>query len=256
MVEGMKPGSVIVDLAAETGGNCELTVRGQTIDHGGVTIAGPLDLASMGAVHASEMYARNVYNFVALFLTDGGLSFGWNDERLARTAWPEPPAAAEAARGKGRPLAGRRVQRLPAGACARSRSWPRAGVMRAQSVRPCPRCSCSHAPAHAVAGAFARVGRQFLPALGAFEHARPFLRLRIPAVAQRRDEQFALLGAELLPAWQFGLPGRRGRRRLGRPGLGCGQAGQEQDDQAEGRTQVHRSHSRARAVTSAEASHR
>src|SRR5690606_29355064 len=59
--------------------------------------------------------------------------------------------------------------------------------------------------AHAVAGAFAPVGRQFLPALGAFEHARPFLRLRIPAVAQRRDEQFALLGAELLPAWQFGL---------------------------------------------------
>src|SRR5690606_41968982 len=69
--------------------------------------------------------------------------------------------------------------------------------------------------AHAVAGAFARVGRQFLPALGAFEHARPFLRLRIPAVAQWRDEQFALLGTELLPAWQFGLPGRRGRRRLG-----------------------------------------
>ncbi|KAF1699874.1 NAD(P) transhydrogenase subunit alpha [Pseudoxanthomonas suwonensis] len=97
MVEGMKPGSVIVDLAAETGGNCELTVRGQTIDHGGVTIAGPLDLASMGAVHASEMYARNVYNFVALFLKDGGLSFDWNDELLARTAWPEPPAAAEAA---------------------------------------------------------------------------------------------------------------------------------------------------------------
>ena len=92
MVDGMKPGSVIVDLAAETGGNCELTVRGETIDHQGVTVAGPLNLASMGAVHASEMYARNVYNFVALFLKDGALSFDWNDELLAKTAWPEPPA--------------------------------------------------------------------------------------------------------------------------------------------------------------------
>ncbi len=89
MVDGMKPGSVIVDLAAETGGNCELTARGQTIDHHGVTVAGPLDLASMGAVHASEMYARNVYNFLALFLKDGTVSFDWNDELLAKTAWPE-----------------------------------------------------------------------------------------------------------------------------------------------------------------------
>src|SRR5690606_16348124 len=82
MVAGMKPGSVIVDLAAETGGNCELTERGQTVERHGVTIAGPLDLASMGAVHASEMYARNVFNFVALFLKDGALSFDWNDELL------------------------------------------------------------------------------------------------------------------------------------------------------------------------------
>ncbi|HRO28249.1 MAG TPA: NAD(P) transhydrogenase subunit alpha, partial [Luteimonas sp.] len=65
MVAGMKPGSVIVDLAAETGGNCELTQRGDTIaTDNGVIVSGPLDLASMGAFHASEMYARNVYNFV------------------------------------------------------------------------------------------------------------------------------------------------------------------------------------------------
>ena len=89
MVDGMKPGSVIVDLAAETGGNCELTARGQTIDHHGVTVAGPLDLASKGAVHASETYARNVYNFLALFQKDGTLSYDWNDELLAKTAWPE-----------------------------------------------------------------------------------------------------------------------------------------------------------------------
>ena len=92
MVAGMKPGSVIVDLAAETGGNCELTRPGQTVEQGGVVIDGPLNLASLGAVHASEMYARNVYNFVALFLKDGVLAFDWNDELLARTVWPERPA--------------------------------------------------------------------------------------------------------------------------------------------------------------------
>lgn len=93
MVAGMKPGSVIVDLAAESGGNCEATDPGKTVKVGGVTVAGPLDLASMGAVHASEMYARNVYNFVALFLKDGALAFDWNDELLAKTVWPSRPAA-------------------------------------------------------------------------------------------------------------------------------------------------------------------
>ena len=92
MVAGMKPGSVIVDLAAETGGNCELTKPGETIESDGVTIAGPLNLASMGAQHASEMYARNVYNFVSLLLKDGALVFDWNDELLAKTVWPERSA--------------------------------------------------------------------------------------------------------------------------------------------------------------------
>ncbi|MPS34175.1 MAG: NAD(P) transhydrogenase subunit alpha [Stenotrophomonas sp.] len=95
MVAGMRPGSVIVDLAAETGGNCEATRPGETVDVGGVTVAGPLDLASMGAIHASEMYARNVLNFVSLFLKDGALAFDWNDELLAKTVWPERPAAGE-----------------------------------------------------------------------------------------------------------------------------------------------------------------
>lgn len=97
MLAGMKPGSVIVDLAAESGGNCEATQPGKTLDIGGVTVAGPLDLASMGAVHASEMYARNVYNFVALLLKDGALAFDWSDELLAKTVWPARPAAVEAA---------------------------------------------------------------------------------------------------------------------------------------------------------------
>jgi NAD(P) transhydrogenase subunit alpha len=86
MVAGMKPGSVIVDLAAETGGNCESTRPGETIDIGGVTVAGPLNLPSMGALHASEMYARNVYNFLGLFIgKDGAISLDWNDELIAKT---------------------------------------------------------------------------------------------------------------------------------------------------------------------------
>ena len=102
MVDGMKPGSVIVDLAAETGGNCEATVPGETIEHGGVTVAGPLNLASMGAVHASEMYSRNVFNFVSLFVKEGEIDFDWDDELLARTRWP----AAEAAVAPGTAVAG------------------------------------------------------------------------------------------------------------------------------------------------------
>lgn len=94
MVAGMKPGSVIVDLAAETGGNCELTRPGENMESGGVTIAGPLNLASMGAQHASEMYARNVFNFVSLLLKDGALAFDWGDELLAKTVWPERAAPA------------------------------------------------------------------------------------------------------------------------------------------------------------------
>ncbi len=91
MVAGMKPGSVIVDLAAETGGNCESTRPGETIEVGGVIVAGPLNLASQGALHASEMYARNVFNFVSLLLKDGVLAFDWGDELLASTVWPSPP---------------------------------------------------------------------------------------------------------------------------------------------------------------------
>lgn len=88
MVAGMAPGSVIVDLAAETGGNCELTRPGETVASDGVTIAGPLNLASQGAMHASEMYARNLFNFVSLLLHDGKLTLDWEDELLRKTVWP------------------------------------------------------------------------------------------------------------------------------------------------------------------------
>lgn len=72
MVEGMPTGSVIVDLAAETGGNCALTQPNQTVVSHGVTIAGPLNLASRAPLHASEMYARNVLELLKLVVDDEG----------------------------------------------------------------------------------------------------------------------------------------------------------------------------------------
>jgi len=85
MVEGMKPGSVIVDLSAESGGNCELTQPGSTVVHQGVTVDGPLNLASQAAVHASEMYAKNLINLLDLMLPsedgDEGQEAGLNIDR-------------------------------------------------------------------------------------------------------------------------------------------------------------------------------
>lgn len=72
MVEGMQTGSVIVDLAAETGGNCTLTKPGEIFIHQGVTLAGPLNLASRAPLHASEMYARNVFELIKLLADENG----------------------------------------------------------------------------------------------------------------------------------------------------------------------------------------
>lgn len=83
MVEQMKPGAVIIDLAAETGGNCALTRPGELIEHGGVIIEGPLNVPSQLAEHASEMYAKNLQNFLSLILKDGELTLDWEDEILA-----------------------------------------------------------------------------------------------------------------------------------------------------------------------------
>ena len=83
MVETMKPGAVIVDLAAEGGGNCELTEPGKTIAVGDVTIAAPLNVPSMLAEHASEMYARNLLNLMELFIKDGELALDLEDDVIA-----------------------------------------------------------------------------------------------------------------------------------------------------------------------------
>ncbi len=70
MVENMKPGSVIVDLAAESGGNCELTEPGETVKHSEVTIVGPVNLPSAMPIHASQLYSRNMYNLLGHITED------------------------------------------------------------------------------------------------------------------------------------------------------------------------------------------
>jgi NAD(P) transhydrogenase subunit alpha len=82
-VERMKAGAVIVDLLAEGGGNCELTRAGETVEHRGVRIIGPVNLPATVAFHASEMYARNLLNFLKPALSAGALNIDWNDEVFA-----------------------------------------------------------------------------------------------------------------------------------------------------------------------------
>lgn len=88
MVESMKPGSLIVDLAAERGGNCALTKSGQTVVHKGVVIMGNPNLAGELAGNASSLYARNLYTFIELMLDKekkGTLAVDWDDEIVAGT---------------------------------------------------------------------------------------------------------------------------------------------------------------------------
>lgn len=84
-VERMKPGAVIVDIVAESGGNCELTRAGETVQHGGVKIVGPVNLPSTLPYHASEMYARNLLNFLKPAIDKGELKIDWNDEVFAQS---------------------------------------------------------------------------------------------------------------------------------------------------------------------------
>jgi NAD(P) transhydrogenase subunit alpha len=79
-VERMRPGSVVVDIAAEQGGNCELTRAGETVVHGGVKILGPVNLPATLPYHASEMYSRNLFNFLKPALPKGELAVDWKDE--------------------------------------------------------------------------------------------------------------------------------------------------------------------------------
>jgi H+-translocating NAD(P) transhydrogenase subunit alpha len=82
MVRAMRPGSVIVDLAAEAGGNCELTVVGETVSHHGVTIISPANLPASVPTHASQMYARTVLTVIKYVTKDGALHLDPDDEIL------------------------------------------------------------------------------------------------------------------------------------------------------------------------------
>jgi NAD(P) transhydrogenase subunit alpha len=85
MVKGMAPGSVIVDLAAERGGNCELTRTGETVIEQGVTIIGAINLASSVPYHASQMYARNLTTYLTYMVKDGKLQRNLQDEIIRET---------------------------------------------------------------------------------------------------------------------------------------------------------------------------
>lgn len=84
-VQGMRPGSVVVDMAGESGGNCELTEPGEVVVRHDVTVASPLNLPATMPEHASELYSRNVSALLELMLHDGALAPDWDDEVLARS---------------------------------------------------------------------------------------------------------------------------------------------------------------------------
>ena len=85
MVDAMPPGSVVVDVAAEQGGNCEVTQAGKDVVRNGVTVMGPLNLAASVPYHASQMYAKNVANFLALIVKDGALKVDTADDIVRET---------------------------------------------------------------------------------------------------------------------------------------------------------------------------
>ena len=102
MAELMKPGSVIVDLAAESGGNCDLTRAGETVEHKGIRIVGPVNVPAMLPAHASQMLSRNVLTFVQHVTKDGAMHIDLNDEitgamamthaGASRTSTAQPPS--------------------------------------------------------------------------------------------------------------------------------------------------------------------
>ncbi|WP_298399087.1 NAD(P) transhydrogenase subunit alpha [uncultured Azonexus sp.] len=97
MVGRMKYGAIIVDMAAESGGNCELTQPGEHVVANDVNIHGPLNLPSRMPTHASELYAKNLYNFLSPWIKDGELRIDWDDEVVAGTVLCRDGATVHAA---------------------------------------------------------------------------------------------------------------------------------------------------------------
>ena len=85
MVHAMEPGSVVVDIAAERGGNCELTQAGEVVDVNGVKIVGPLNLPSSIPYHASQMYARNITTLLNSLVKEGEFALDFEDEVVTST---------------------------------------------------------------------------------------------------------------------------------------------------------------------------
>jgi len=85
MVARMAPGSVIVDIAAERGGNCELTCPGETVEQNGVRILGPLNLPSELPYHASQMYGKNIAALIKFLVKDGAIALNLEDEIVRET---------------------------------------------------------------------------------------------------------------------------------------------------------------------------
>jgi NAD(P) transhydrogenase subunit alpha len=90
MVASMKPGAVVVDLAGEAGGNCELTRAGETVVENGVTIVGPVNLPGQAASQSSQMYSRNIFNFIGLLVKDGHLNIEFEDEIIKAACLTRP----------------------------------------------------------------------------------------------------------------------------------------------------------------------
>ena len=86
MVQAMKPGAIVVDMAAETGGNVAGTVAGKEVRVGPAHVVGPVNLPSRMPVHTSEMFSRNLYNFLAPMLSEGLLKLDWDDAVITGTA--------------------------------------------------------------------------------------------------------------------------------------------------------------------------
>ena len=120
-VAGMKAGAVIVDLSAEGGGNCEDTRPGETAEVGQVTIVAPLNVPSLLGEDASELYAKNQYNLLALMMKDNIITIDWDDEVLAKTVLTHAGAAEERGR-PSRPSIRRRRQ--GSGGQASRQKWP------------------------------------------------------------------------------------------------------------------------------------
>jgi NAD(P) transhydrogenase subunit alpha len=85
MVEEMRPGSVIVDLAAAGGGNCELTENDKIVKHNGVTIIGDSHLESKMPMHASQLYSRNIFNFLKILLKEGQVNLDFDNDMIKST---------------------------------------------------------------------------------------------------------------------------------------------------------------------------